>query len=436
MKAVRMILLGWALWGSWLPAAEKSDQPTKRPNIVFILADDLGYGDLGCYGASDLRTPHLDRMAREGTRFTDFAVAAPLCTPSRAALLTGLYPGRCGLATGVLRPDAAGGLPPQALTLAETLTTRGYSAGCIGKWHLGFRPGMRPLARGFDSYFGVLHNLDKFETVCFEAEGGMPVLRGDAVALRPAVPAMMTGLYTREALQFIEDHRRAPFFLYLAHAMPHIPFDAAPPFKGRSARGLYGDAVEEVDWSVGQILDRLRTLGLAEDTLVLFTSDNGPERNTAGSAGPLRGTKHTVFEGGVRVPLIAWRPGAVPASRVCGEFLTGLDLLPTLARVAGAEPPRDLDGLDCSAVLRGDSGAKSPRKTLYLLYGFKERRLEAVRAGRWKLHLTTPPQLYDLQTDLGEAKDLAPQRPDAVGRLTRIAEGLRESARRPLNPSP
>ncbi len=313
--------------------------PRGRPNIVIILADDLGYGDLGCFGAKDIRTPHLDRMAAEGTRFTDFSVVAALCTPSRAALMTGRYPGRAGLATGVLRPDAMNGLAAAELTLAEVAKSAGYTTGCIGKWHLGFRPGMRPMDQGFDSYFGVLHNLDRFETVHFDQEGGMPILRGDAVIERPANPAKLTGLYTQEAIQFIQSHRDTPFFLYLGHAMPHIPFDASLRFKGRSARGRYGDAVEELDDSTGQILDALRTLGVAEKTLVLFMSDNGPERNTPGSSGPLRGSKHTVFEGGLRVPCLAWWPGRIPTGRVRDDFLASLDVLPTVARLTGAVLP-------------------------------------------------------------------------------------------------
>jgi len=398
-----------------LPAAEK-------PNIILINCDDLGYGDLGCYGAKDIRTPQLDRMAAEGTRFTDFSVTSALCTPSRAALMTGKYPGRVGLATGVLRPDATNGLASSEVTLAEVLKPANYTTGCIGKWHLGFVKGMRPMDQGFDSYYGVLHNLDHWETVCFEKEGGMPVLRGDMVEKRPAVPAEMTGLYTAEALKFIEANRERPFFLYLAHAMPHIPFDASPKFKGKSQRGLYGDAVEELDDSTGQILDRLRTLGLAEKTLVIFTSDNGPERNTPGSAATLSGTKHTVYEGGLRVPCIAWWPGKVPAGRVCDDFITALDVLPTFARLAGTTPPANLDGFDQLDVLLGRPGAKSPRTTLYSLYGFKQRRLESMRKDHWKLHLGASPKLYDLRTDLAESNDVAAQHPEIVQRLLKLAD--------------
>jgi len=394
-------------------------------NVILINCDDLGYGDLGCYGAKDVRTPHLDRMAVEGTRFTDFSVTSALCTPSRASLMTGKYPGRVGLATGVLRPDAQGGLASSETTLAEVFKKAGHATGCIGKWHLGFVKGMRPMDQGFDSYYGVLHNLDKFETVVFEKEGGMPVLRGDAVENRPAVPAEMTALYTTEALKFIEQHRERPFFLYLGHAMPHIPFDASPKFKGRSQRGLYGDAVEEIDDSTGQILEKLRSLNLAEKTLVIFTSDNGPERKTPGSAAPLSGYKHTVHEGGLRVPCIAWWPGKVPANRVCNEMLSTLDLLPTFAHLVETSAPANLDGLDQLDVFL-DPKAKSRRTTLYSLYGLNQRRLESMREGRWKLHLHPMPMLFDLQTDLAEQNNVSGQHAVIVERLAAMAKRMQD----------
>jgi arylsulfatase A-like enzyme len=317
------------------------------------------------------------------------------------------------------------------------MKSAGHSTGCIGKWHLGFVKGMRPMEQGFDSYFGVLHNLDHFETVVFAKEGGMPVLRGDAVEKRPAVPAEMTALYTAEALKFIEANHERPFFLYLGHAMPHLPFDASAKFKGKSQRGLYGDVVEELDDSTGQILDKVRTLGLAEKTLVLFTSDNGPERKTPGTAAPLRGTKHTVLEGGLRVPCLAWWPGKVPAGRVCEEFITTLDLLPTFAALSGKSVSHAVDGFDVTPVLLGEAGAKSPRTSLYSLYGYKERRLESFREGRWKLHLTTPPELYDLGADLSESRNLGAEHGDIVSRLTQRAEAIRQETKAlPTSASP
>jgi arylsulfatase A-like enzyme len=414
----------WILWTVAIPFALRAEAP--RPNVILINCDDLGYGDLGCYGAKDIRTPHLDRMAAEGTRFTDFSVTSALCTPSRAALMTGKYPGRVGLATGVLRPDAVNGLAPQEFTLAELFKSAVYATGCIGKWHLGSQPGMRPMDQGFDSYFGVLHNLDHHETVFFEKEGGMPVLKGDEVVRRPAVPAEMTGLYTEEALRFIESNRGQSFFLYLGHAMPHLPFDASERFKGKSARGLYGDVIEELDESTGRILGKIRELGLAEGTLVIFTSDNGPERKTPGSAAPLRGTKHTVYEGGLRVPCIAWWPGSVAADRVCDEFVSTLDLFPTFATLAGASlPEAELDGYDVSPLLLGNEGARSPRTTLFSLYGYKERRLESMREGRWKLVFGKESGLYDLKTDPAETTDLVAEHPDIVQKLTGLAGAVR-----------
>jgi len=398
------------------------------PNVILINCDDLGFGDIGCNGAKDIRTPYLDRMAAEGMRLTDFSVTSALCTPSRASLMTGKYPGRVGLASGVLRPDAKNGLASSEMTLAEVLKTSGYTTGCIGKWHLGFVPGMRPRDQGFDSYFGVLHNLDHWETDFFINEGGTPVLRDDTVIQRPAVPAEMTEMYTRETLQFIEANRDRPFFLYLSHAMPHIPFDASSRFKGQSERGLYGDAIQELDDSTGQILEKLRALGLAQKTLVIFTSDNGPERKTPGTAAPYRGTKHTALEGGLRVPCILWWPGKVPSGVVCDEFLTTLDIMPTLARLTGAQLSslEKLDGFDMSSVLLGHKGARSQRETLYSLYSINQKRLESFREGRWKLHLTTPPELYDLVSNVTEAVNVATEYPETVNRLSESARRIRE----------
>lgn len=420
----------WLLAGMMFVLFAGSLCGAMRPNVILINCDDLGYGDLGCYGAKDVRTPNLDRMAKEGTRFTDFSVTTALCTPSRAALMTGKYPFRVGLAAGVLRPDAKNGLAHEEWTLGDVFQSAGYATGYIGKWHLGFQPGMRPMDQGFGSYFGVLHNLDRFETAHFESEGGMPVLRGDEVIHRPAVPAEMTGLYTRECLHWIERNRSSSFFLYVGHAMPHLPFDASASFKGKSRRGLYGDCIEELDWSVGEILAALRKLSLADKTLVIFTSDNGPERNTPGTAKPLSGTKHTVFEGGLRVPCLAWWPGTVPSDRVCDAFVSTLDVLPTLASLCGAQLPElRLDGFDMTPTLLGTSDAPAARQSLYSLYRSARPevpRKESIRGRRWKLHLDTPRKLYDLQNDLAETTDVAKQHPEIVQRLERLAEEIRK----------
>ncbi|MBT5902250.1 MAG: sulfatase [Opitutaceae bacterium] len=398
-----------------------------RPNMILINCDDLGYGDIAPYGATDIRTPHLNRMAREGLRLTDFSVTAPLCTPSRASLMTGKYPGRVGLATGVLRPSAIRGLAGEEITLAEVFKSRGYTTGCVGKWHLGFRPGMLPRDQGFDQYYGVLHNLDDPETIYFKDVGGMPILRGDEVVQRPAVPAEITGLYTAEALAFIEQNQSDPFFLYLGHAMPHIPFDASPRFKGKSARGLYGDCIEELDDSTGQILAKIQELDLAANTLVIFTSDNGPERRTPGTAAPLQGTKHTVFEGGLRVPFLAWWPGQVPAGQVSSDFVSVLDLLPTFAALTGVtELPTGLDGFDRSALLLGEESG-SPVPALYSRYGRGKNAKESMREGPWKLHHYADPQLYNLTTDLGEATNVASEHPKVVARLSQQAINIRQS---------
>lgn len=419
-----LMLLAWLALANPLLADD-----VRPPNVILIVADDLGYGDLSCYGAQDIATPNLDQLASEGMRFTDYSVTAPLCTPSRVSLMTGCYPGRFGLARGVLRPDAMNGVPGSAVTLAEIVKTRGYATGAIGKWHLGFVSGMRPRDQGFDSYFGVLHNLDKVETDFFEAEGGMPVLRGDTVIERPAIPAEMTGLYTQESLAYIEQHANHPFFLYLAHQMPHLPFDASEKFKGTSKRGLYGDVVQELDWSVRQIVEKLKELHLEEQTLILFTSDNGPERKTEGSAKPLQGSKHTVFEGGVRVPLIAWGPSRVPPGRVCEEFVSCLDIWPTLADLAGADyaDVQPLDGISFRDVLLGQRDAVSRRESLFVLYGFRERQLESYRKGRWKLHLSTPPKLYDLSADIAESNDVAAAYPKIVNGLAKEAAAARST---------
>ena len=399
-----------------------SAQSKKTPvNFIIIFADDQGYQDLGCFGSPHIRTPNIDRMADQGMKFTDFYVAAPLCTPSRAALLTGRYPRRLGLARGVLRPDSTRGIDPAVTTIAELLKSRGYATCCVGKWHLGFVGPYRPTRRGFDHYYGLYHNLDEPEAEHFDDFGGVPIIRNDEVALRPATPDVLTELYTQEAIGFIRQNKDKPFFLYLAHTMPHVPLGVSKRFAGKSAGGLYGDVIECLDWSTGRILDTLRNLGLDSNTIVIYTSDNGPSPRATGSALPLRGRKHTTFEGGMRVPCVMWAPGKIPAGRVCREVATTMDFYSTFAKLAGAALPLDqvIDGKDIYPLMTGQSGAKSPHEAFFFHDG--RGRLKAVRAGKWKLHLGTEPALNDLHTDTAEAENVAAEHPDVVQRLSKLA---------------
>lgn len=429
-----------ALWVAGCLGARGAD----RPNIVILFADDLGYGDLGCYGHPTIRTPNLDRMAAEGMRFTDFYSAAEVCTPSRAALLTGRYAVRSGMANDqhrVLRSGSTGHLPADEITLAEALRERGYATGMIGKWHLGVwsnDPAGHPRRHGFDFYFGLPHSNDMDPLpgnppranalADQEAEWwNSPLYRNEELIERPADQSTLTRRYTEEAQRFIREHRRGPFFLYVAHTFPHTPLFASGKFRGGSQRGLYGDVVEELDWSVGQVLETLRREKLDRKTLVFFTSDNGPwliMDQQGGSAGLLRDGKGSTWEGGLRVPGIAWWPGSIRPGSVQGGMACTVDLFTTSLRLAGAAVPREriLDGLDLSALLL--HGVPSPRHTLFYYRGT---RLFAARKDQWKLHLFTqsgygqpkpdahePPLLFDLGTDPGERFDVAAAHPDVV----------------------
>jgi arylsulfatase A-like enzyme len=415
-----------------------------------VYADDLGYGDVGAYGAPRIRTPHTDRLATEGVRFTDFYVAQAVCSASRAALLTGAYPNRVGI-LGALFPDSTTGIADGETTLAEVLKGRGYATAVYGKWHLGHLPPFRPTRHGFDDYLGLPYSNDMWpshpERMRFPP---LPLFSRDAVLTLNPDQSQLTGEYGRRAVAFIEANRGRPFFVYLAHNMPHVPIFASARFRGRSGQGLYGDVVEEIDDSVGQVLAALRRLAIDRDTLVLFASDNGPwlsYGDHAGSAGPLREGKGTAFEGGVRVPFVARWPGRIPAKTVVTEPAMTIDLLPTLARLAGAAlPERPIDGLDISTLLLGEPGARSPHEALRFYYGTE---LRAVRAGRYKLVLPhrsqtldgppgaggrpgkyrqadVPLALYDLVADVGETTDVASAHPDVVARLQDVAEKARE----------
>jgi len=421
----------------------------RPPNVVLIFTDDQGYQDLGCYGSPKIRTPNIDRLAARGMRFTDFYDAAPVCTPSRAALMTGCYAQRVSL-PAVIGPDSEIGINGDEITIAELLKDRGYATACIGKWHLGDHPTFLPPHHGFDLYFGLPYSNDmspvpehgSYVPAAMKARfPPLPLFRGLEVIETEPDQSQLTRRYTEEAIEFITANQDRPFFLYLPHTMPHTPLFASERFKGRSPRGLYGDVVEEIDWSVGRIIQTLHQLGLEDSTLVIFTSDNGPwlaQGEDGGSALPLRGGKATTFEGGMRVPGVMYWPGTIPAGAFSREMVTTMDLLPTLAGLAGASAPTDriIDGRDIWPILSGHPNARSPHEELFYYY---KNELRAVRSGRWKLIVAheyvtwplpdkhrVPLSLYDLSTDIGETVNLAEERPDVVERLQALLERARD----------
>jgi arylsulfatase A len=407
-----------------LHAQEVKSNNAQPPNIVIILADDLGYGDLGCYGHPTIATPNLDRMAGEGLRFTQFYVAECVCTPSRAALLTGRLPIRSGMCSDkrrVLFPDSSGGLPDSEITIAEGLKSAKYATACVGKWHLGHLPAFLPLRHGFDAYYGIPYSNDMKPT---------SILRDNQVIEENTDQTTLTARYTAEAVSFIRNHRDGPFFLYLAHNFPHVPLFASNDFREKSRRGLYGDVVEELDASVGQVLSTLRELEIDKQTLVFFTSDNGPwliKNQQGGSAGLLRGGKGSTWEGGMREPAIAWWPAKIAPGRVTAELASSMDLFATIYALAGLELPADrtLDTFDLAPVLF-DTG-KSPRQSM--LY-YRGTQLMAARQGRWKAHFMTqagygepeakqhdPPLLFDLEADPSERFNLTDENSQATAEI-------------------
>ncbi len=432
------------------------------PNIVLIFTDDQGYADVGVYGATGFTTPHLDRLASEGMRFTDFYVSQAVCSASRASLLTGSYAQRISI-RGALNPYAEVGINPEEETIAEMLKKRGYATGIFGKWHLGHLEEFLPLQHGFDEYLGLPYSNDMWP-IDYD---GQPATGGNKMTY-PPLPlvdgnetvetiedlegqATLTARYTERAVSFIERHKHEPFFLYLAHSMPHVPLGVSDKFKGHSAQGMYGDVIEEIDWSVGQVLAALDRHQLAENTLVIFTSDNGPWLNFgnhAGSAAPLREGKGTAFEGGPRVPAIMRWPGRIEAGSVSGRMASTIDILPTLAVITGAPlPEKPIDGVNILPLLEGDESA-DPRNRFYFYYGGE---LRAVREGKWKRvyrhrtrsYLGVEPgndglpgpysfptvatALYDLENDIGESTDVSAAHPEIVQRLDALADSVREA---------
>ena len=458
----RRITLGWLGVLVFIVSRSFSSASAAETNLLFLFIDDLGYYDLGCYGATEVRTPRIDGLAAEGVRFTDYYAAAPICSPSRAGLLTGRYPRRFGMEAWVQRADSKRGIPPGELTLAELLKPAGYAAACIGKWHVGFAPEMLPHARGFDHYFGLLHNLDPVETVYFDKEGGVPLMRNETVVKRPADPTELTRLYTDEAIAFIEQQQKAgkPFFVYLPHAMLHEPVAASEEFLGKSKWGLYGDAIEELDYHTGRLLDTLDRLGLAGNTIVVFASDNGRGPGRSPSQ-PMRGNKLTTWECGIRVPCIV-RGAGVRRGHVSNELVHAMDWFPTLSTFADVKVPDDriLDGRDLTPMLTGKTDSiPDPKENLSLnasvslgrpwdppgewaplvtrseylnafFYHGAEGQLAAVRSGKWKLTLNPTPQLFDLETDPGEAS------PVRDAGLVRKLRGMAVMFQEEMNPGP
>ena len=442
----------------WLAACEGVAR--RSPNVVLIFTDDQGYADVGVYGAEGFTTPHLDGLAAQGMRFTDFYASEAVCSASRASLLTGCYAPRVSI-RGALTPGAQVGLNPEEITIADLLRGVGYATGAFGKWHLGDDPQFLPLQQGFDQYLGLPYSNDMWP-VDYD---GTPATSGNKLRWPPlpliegnevleivdelADQDQLTTRYTERALDFIDRNAESPFFLYLAHSMPHVPLGVSEKYRGHSEQGMYGDVIEEIDWSVGQVLAALDRNGLAEDTLVIFTSDNGPWLNFgnhAGSTGPLREGKGTAFEGGPRVPAIMRWPGRIPPAAVCERMASTLDVLPTLAAITGAAlPPQPIDGVNILALLEGQPDA-NPRNVFWFYYAAE---LRGVREGRWKrvfehrtrsyvgvepgmdglpgpyAQPTVPTALYDLENDIGETTDVSDLHPDVVRRLDEIAEVAR-----------
>lgn len=442
----------WLLSGLLLACAASSARAADPPpNFVVIYCDDMGYADVGCFGAKEYTTPHIDQLAREGMRLTDFHTAAAVCSASRVALLTGCYPQRVGI-LGALGPKAKIGIHDDEVLLPEVLKARGYQAAIFGKWHLGDDPQFLPTRHGFDRYFGLPYSNDMWPNhPTNKTFPPLPLIEGEKVVELMPDQTQLTTWYTERAVKFIADSKDKPFFLYVPHSMPHVPLFVSDKFKGQSGAGLYGDVIQEIDWSVGQIMAALKQHGIDERTLVIFSSDNGPwlsYGNHAGSAGPLREGKGTTWQGGQQVPCIARWPGKIPAGSECRELTATIDVLPTLAKLAGGSPPADrkIDGQDIWPLLSGQMDKASPERSFYYYWDFG---LDAVRMGPWKLvfphkfrSLTGTPgkdgqpggysqaetgmALFNLDTDVGETKNVAADHPQIVADLERLAEQARD----------
>ena len=420
-----------------LPGVLRADRKAQsKPNFIIIFTDDQGYQDVGCFGSPSIETPNLDRMAAEGMRFTDFYSAASVCSPSRAALLTGCYPPRVGI-TKVLFPRDSIGLNPKERTIADILKSKGYATACIGKWHLGHLPEFLPTSNGFDSYLGIPYsndmdgvkgrdrNLDRAWRRKDYSPWNVPLMRDKEIVERPADQTRLIERYTDEAVKFIRTNKDKPFFLYLPHTMPHIPLFVSDEFYVEDVGKAYKATIEQIDSAIGRVLGVLKDAGADKNTLVVFTSDNGPwlsKKHHGGCALPLRDGKFSTYEGGMREPCIMRWPAKIPAGKVCSEVCGTIDLLPTFARLAGAEIPADrvIDGKDIRPLMAGDPAAKSPHEAFFYYRG---KNLQAVRSGKWKLRrVKKNTELYDLQADISEKNNLAGKHPEIVKRLTGLME--------------
>lgn len=469
LRFVLAVVCAGTLFPSAFGASSGADAKERPPNVVIIFTDDQGYADAGVFGAQGYTTPHLDRLATEGRTFRNFHVAQAVCSASRAALMTGCYPNRIGI-HGALGPQSKVGLNDAEMTLAELVKQRGYATGMFGKWHLGDAPQFLPVRHGFDEYFGLPYSNDMWplhpEYVNLPPEAAkrkrgfppLPLLEGSQVVnpnVTPADQAQLTTWYTERAVKFIEKNRNQPFFLYLAHNMPHVPLYVSEKFRGKTERGLYGDVIAEIDWSVGQIMEALSSHGLVENTWLIFTSDNGPWLSYgahAGSADPLREGKGTAWEGGVRVPCIMRWPGKIPAGTESQDMLMTIDLFPTIAhRIEAKLPTHKIDGLDVWPLISGQRDARNPHAAYWFYYENNQLQSVLTPDGRWKLQLPhtyrtlggrsgksdgspipyqqvkiEQNELYDLSADISEQHDLADQRPDIVKHLAAMAEEARQ----------
>jgi len=417
---------------------------SKKPNFIVVFCDNMGYGDIGCFGSQKHRTPNVDRMAQEGIRLTSFYVTSGVCTPSRASLMTGCYSQRIDMHIGdkggcVLRPIAAKGLNPDEITIAKLLKEQGYVTACIGKWHLGDQLEFLPTRHGFDYYYGIPYSEDMIP----ERNPNwppLPLMRNENVIEAPVNLSTITERYTQEAINFIIQNKDKSFFLYLPHATPGSEKVSlvSDEFRGKSANGSYGDSIEEIDWSTGEILDILKELGIDNRTMVVFTSDNGAVKGHGGNNAPLAGWGYGTMEGGMRVPCVVRWPGSIPVGQTCDEICTTMDLLPTFAKLVGTEPPQDriIDGRDIRPLLVCQEGAKSPHEAFYY---YQMDQLQAVRSSKWKLHLpldekynhgrrntgSSPLMLCNLNEDIKETTDVSKQYPEVVERLLTLAEKVR-----------